>query len=112
MDQETILPPAADGAAVIPLAGELDLAAVETLHAQAAAALDQPATRTLIFDMTAVTFIDAAGINALVDIRNRAASHGAGVQVVNVSLRILRVLTHRRCRRASRRIARDHHSAR
>ncbi len=93
MDQETILPRAADGAAVIPLAGELDLASVETLQAQATAALDRPGTRTLIFDMTTVTFVDAAAVNALVDIHNRAATRGAGVQVANVSLRILRVLT-------------------
>jgi anti-anti-sigma factor len=87
VDQETVLPRAADGAFVISLAGELDLAAVETLQAKATAALDQPGARALIFDMTAVTFIDAAGINALVDIRNHAA-----VEVTNVPLKILRVL--------------------
>lgn len=74
-------------------AGELDIAAVETLQAQARAALAQPGAQTLIFDLTAVTFIDAAAIDALVVIHNCAASHGSTVRVANVSLRILRVLT-------------------
>lgn len=77
-----------DGTVVLPLAGELDIAVAEALRAQAAAALERPETRTLIFDMTAVTFIDASAITAFIAIRDWVP-----VEMTNVSVRILRVLT-------------------
>jgi anti-sigma B factor antagonist len=64
-----------DRAAVISMAGELDLATAPELYSRAATSLE---TRPiLILDMSGITFCDSSGFNALIRLRRRAEeAHG------------------------------------
>jgi anti-sigma B factor antagonist len=66
--------------AVVAVAGEVDIATVtrlrERLFELAASG------RTLVVDLDQVSFIDSAGLAALVGAARRAAAHGASLQVV------------------------------
>jgi anti-sigma B factor antagonist len=68
------------GYAVVAVAGEVDIATVtrlrERLFELAASG------RTLVVDLDQVSFIDSAGLAALVGAARRAAAHGASLQVV------------------------------
>ena len=68
------------GYAIVAVAGEVDIATVtrlrESLFELAASG------RTLVVDLDQVSFIDSAGLAALVGAARRAAAHGASLQVV------------------------------
>ena len=68
------------GYAIVAVAGEVDIATVtrlrERLFELAASG------RTLVVDLDQVSFIDSAGLAALVGAARRAAAHGASMQVV------------------------------
>jgi len=68
------------GYAIVAVAGEVDIATVtglrERLFELAASG------RTLVVDLDQVSFIDSAGLAALVGAARRAAAHGASLQVV------------------------------
>jgi anti-sigma B factor antagonist len=68
------------GYAVVAVAGEVDIVTVtrlrERLFELAASG------RTLVVDLDQVSFIDSAGLAALVGAARRAAAHGASLQVV------------------------------
>ena len=60
------------------LVGEIDLAALEQVPDVVAQL--SPSARLVTIDMSAVTFIDGAGIDALVRIAEAAAANGATVR--------------------------------
>ena len=68
------------GYAIVAVAGEVDIATVtrlrERLFELAASG------RTLVVDLDQVSFIDSAGLAALVGAARRTAAHGASLQVV------------------------------
>lgn len=92
MTWDAQVPEVVHGAAVVALAGELDLGAVDAICARAATALDQPGTRTLSFDISAVTFIDSSAIGAFIDVRTLAQARGASMELINVPSRIGRII--------------------
>ena len=68
------------GYAIVAVAGEVDIATVtrlrERLFELAASG------RTLVVDLDQVSFVDSAGLAALVGAAKRAEAHGASLQVV------------------------------
>lgn len=82
---------AGNGRAVVAVSGELDIATAPQLIA-AVAVLAPPATTAIAIDLSALTFIDSSGINALRAVVRAAASRGAGAVVASPSQRVVRVL--------------------
>ncbi|MFF2198751.1 STAS domain-containing protein [Streptomyces sp. NPDC058157] len=76
--------------AVVTVSGELDTD-TSPLLTQAADALVRHG-RTLVLDLAAVTFIDAAALNMLLALRHRARSHGAALQLRAVPAQARHVL--------------------
>ena len=74
------------GYGIVAVTGEIDIATVtrlrERLFELAASG------RTLVVDLDQVSFIDSAGLAALVGAARRAAAHGASLQVVCARPRI------------------------
>src|SRR2546430_96560 len=70
------------GYAIVTVAGEIDIATVTRLREQLfeLAASGRP----LVADLDQVSFIDSAGLSALVGAANRAAAHGGSLHVVCV----------------------------
>ncbi|CAM3809738.1 STAS domain-containing protein [Kibdelosporangium persicum] len=64
------------GAQVLGLAGEVDLSTAPTLEKAILAALGELTARTLVVDLTKVTFLASAGMSALIAGRERAAEKG------------------------------------
>jgi anti-sigma B factor antagonist len=75
--------------AIATVAGEIDISTVtrlrERLFELAAS------SRHLVIDLDQVTFIDSAGLSALVGTANQAAAHGTSVHVVCARPKILKV---------------------
>jgi anti-anti-sigma factor len=82
---------AGNGRAVVTASGELDIATAPQL-VEAVAVLGRPATTAIAIDLSALTFIDSSGINALRTSVRAAGSRGVGAIVASPSERILRVL--------------------
>jgi len=68
------------GIAVITVTGEVDIATVAGLRDRLFTLADT--SRSVIVDLDQVSFIDAAGLGALVGAAHRAHAHGASLQVV------------------------------
>jgi anti-anti-sigma factor len=68
---------------VVKLSGELDLAVAGTLQAALDAA--RPAAELVLLDLTALTFMDCAGIGVLVEEQQRAQADGYSVVVTGAS---------------------------
>lgn len=81
------------GQMLLVLHGELDLGNEAQLHDVVMAQLSAHNPTTLRLDLADITFLDSSGINALLDIRKYAASHGIDVEFVAVSRRVARILT-------------------
>lgn len=77
-------PTANCGVSSLRLSGEVDIAAVQDVLAQASRCLETRPS-TLEVDLGAVTFIDSSGLGALVRIRNEAGRQGTTVVLVNLS---------------------------
>jgi anti-anti-sigma factor len=82
---------AGNGRAVVAASGELDIATAPQLL-DAVAMLAPPATTAIAIDLSALTFIDSSGINALRAAVRAAGSRGAGAIVASPSQRVQRVL--------------------
>lgn len=74
------------------VAGELDEATTAPFITVSCLRLSQPDVDHLIIDMSGVTFIGAAGVNALVAIHNLAHTVDKTVVLLNPSQRTVRVL--------------------
>ncbi|BCJ55911.1 hypothetical protein Asp14428_73860 [Actinoplanes sp. NBRC 14428] len=64
-----------DGQEVLCPIGEVDLTTVGHLRGVLIASLSDPAVSSLLVDMSCVTFLDCAGIGALVEARKTAERH-------------------------------------
>jgi anti-anti-sigma factor len=75
--------------AIATVAGEIDISTVTRLRER----LFELATsgRHLVIDLDQVTFIDSAGLSALVGTANQAAAHGTSVHVVCARPKIRKV---------------------
>jgi anti-sigma B factor antagonist len=67
-----------DGVLCIELMGEVDLATVDALQAQIAAALNTHDVTAVVVDLAGVTFLDSTGISALLKGRRSADEHAKG----------------------------------
>ena len=76
---------------VVTAAGEIDLTNAESLREALLSALNAGALG-LVVDMTATTFIDSAGVTALVRASRRARDSAATVRLAVAAPSILRVL--------------------
>lgn len=79
------------GRSVVAAAGELDIASAPQLLS-AIAALRQPQTSAVAIDLSALTFIDSSGINALRAAVRAANARGVGAIVASPSRRVQKVL--------------------
>jgi anti-anti-sigma factor len=77
--------------AVVTAAGEVDLTNAESLRDALLSALNAGALG-LVVDMTATTFVDSAGVTALVRASRRAAATEATVRLAVTAAPVLRVL--------------------
>ena len=77
--------------AVIAAAGEIDLTNAGSLRDALLTALNAGASG-LIVDLTAATFLDSAGVNALVRASRRARATGATLRLAVAAPALLRVL--------------------
>jgi len=79
-----------DGAAVLRITGDLDIAVEDDAAAAVAAVLaTEPAPAHLVLDLSAVEFMDSSGLRALLRIHNR---HGDQVRLGPVSAVVERLL--------------------
>jgi anti-sigma B factor antagonist len=83
--------PNPDGPAVLVVSGEVDLAVAEELRTAAEAAAASSAGRGVVFDLSAVTFLDSTGLGALVSVRNSVVESGAPVVVRHPSASVMKV---------------------
>jgi anti-anti-sigma factor len=77
--------------AVVTVAGEIDLTNAESLREALLTALDAGAL-ALVADLTAATFLDSAGVNALVRASRRAATTEATLRLAVTAPAVRRVL--------------------
>lgn len=77
------------GHAIATVAGEIDISTVTRLRERL---FDLAASsRHVVIDLDQVSFIDAAGLNALVSAANRAGAHGGSLHVVCARPKILKL---------------------
>lgn len=81
-----------DGVETLAPAGEVDMGAVGALGAAIEDTLSSPGRVGVVVDLARVTFLDCAGIGALVAGRNTAVGRGCGYKVVNPHGQVRRVL--------------------
>ncbi len=81
----------ANGAAVVKLAGEIDMSHSPGVHQTLVEVLENRPTR-LIIDLTEVTYMDSSGVGILVDALRRVRVSGAKLALVAVAPRVLSVL--------------------
>ena len=74
------------------LAGELDMTAAFRIEPEADLLLARPGADRLVVDLAAVTFVDSAGLGALLAIRDRSQELGIEFGVVNPSAPVRRML--------------------
>jgi len=80
------------GALRVVLDGELDLATVDMCEAGLVALLSTAGTRELIIDLSDLTFVDCAGLRALIVVRSRGRSVGVRVRALQPQPIVARVL--------------------
>jgi anti-anti-sigma factor len=76
----------------VTVSGDLDMAAAFPLETRLDALLAEPDMQAAVLDLSQVTFIDSAGLGALLAIRERAQQHGIELTISRVSDRVQRVL--------------------
>ena len=81
-----------DGTLVLAADGEIDLSTEPLLRQALLTALAQESARTVLVDMSTVTFLDAAGIGALVSAHHAAAAHQRALRLANACPLVTRVL--------------------
>jgi anti-sigma B factor antagonist len=77
---------------ILVLVGDLDVAAVYDVEAAGARAIDSLGAGELVVDLTAVSFLDCAGVGSLLALRTAATGHGMSVRLVGIPERVLRLL--------------------
>ncbi len=79
-----------DHPAVLALSGELDIATAATAISTAAAGLSFREGQRVLVDVSRVVFIDAAGLGALVGLRNEISARGGATEIVYANDRFRR----------------------
>jgi anti-sigma B factor antagonist len=80
-----------DGACVLALFGEIDLSSVRDVNERAQRLIaDRP--ERFVLDLSATTFLDSAGINAIVGMRNATDALGISFQLRVGPPNVMRVL--------------------
>lgn len=77
---------------VVTVAGEIDMAAAPNIHSAVATVLQDEGVRELVLDFADVTFLDCAGITALLEVVRRARARGASASLIHCRPVVLRVL--------------------
>jgi anti-anti-sigma factor len=80
-----------DGVGSLAVSGEVDIAVVDALLAEARPCL-HAATSGLELDLGGLTFVDSSGLAAFVRLRNEAVQAGKTVTLTNVPATTLRLL--------------------
>ena len=80
-----------DGAAVVKLAGEIDMSHSPGVHQALVEILENRPTR-LVIDLTDVSYMDSSGVGILVDALRRVRVSSAKLALVAVAPRVLSVL--------------------
>lgn len=91
MTDTVSMTPAHGQPVILTLPAEIDMANVDAIGAQLAAALT-PGTRVVIADMTATTFCDSIGIAMLIRARKQATANGTELRLLLPSPDVLRVM--------------------
>jgi anti-sigma B factor antagonist len=81
-----------DGAVIVALGGDLDIAAVPAVRERLLGLL-RPGASRLVIDMSAVRYADASGLGALVSTRRRAVLLGGTLRLAALQPEVARVLT-------------------
>jgi anti-sigma B factor antagonist len=81
----------ATGVVVVAVAGELDMATVPVAEEVVLRRL-RAGVRTLVLDLTGVTFLGSTGINLLITLRNACEGTGTALRLVASSKVVLRPL--------------------
>jgi anti-sigma B factor antagonist len=81
-----------DGAVIVALGGDLDMAAVPAVRERLLGLL-RPGASRLVIDMSAVRYADASGLGALVSTRRRAVLLGGTLRLAALQPEVARVLT-------------------
>jgi anti-anti-sigma factor len=79
--------------AVITLDGEIDISSVGQIRAAVAECLRRPSPKSLLIDLSAVTFCDCAGIEALEWAHGRARTGRMHFRLSGVDKRLRRIFT-------------------
>lgn len=79
-----------DGAAVLRVTGEIDVATAPRLREQVVALVGEGETR-IVVDLEGVDFIDSTGLGALVGALKRIRTHGGELAIVCTQSRLLKV---------------------
>jgi len=82
-----------DGTTWVLVSGELDIATTGQLRAYVEQALAEPGTGRLILDMRGVSFIAAAGVGLLAELRDTAARREVELLLGDLSPVVTRLLT-------------------
>ena len=81
MDDELTLRTSRDGStATVAAAGEIDLSTVDDLRAAVTAAASD-GTEKLLLDLTAVEFIDSAGLGGLLELRSTLRANNVTLEI-------------------------------
>jgi anti-sigma B factor antagonist len=84
--------PVPAGGLRVPLDGEIDLDALPVLRAHTDAALASASTSTVVFDLSACTFLGSSGLKGLVSAVRAVEAHERTAQVIGARGVVLRVL--------------------
>jgi anti-sigma B factor antagonist len=79
-----------DGAAVVTVSGEVDVATAPRLREQIVALVDD-GERRIVCDLEAVDFLDSTGLGVLVGALKRARTHGGDLVLVCTRTSLLKV---------------------
>jgi anti-anti-sigma factor len=76
----------------VTVSGEIDISAVADLTTAASRSLSETDVQRIVMNLAEVTFIDCAGLGALVTVRNNSVAAGKEVALCNVPKRVRRML--------------------
>jgi anti-sigma B factor antagonist len=85
--------PVSDGVALVTVAGEVDIATVESLRVVLSPLASDETVHTVVCDLSQVTFLGGIAVSALLDARRALAERAARLRLVATSHAVLRPLS-------------------
>jgi anti-sigma B factor antagonist len=76
----------------VALAGELDMAAAFGLESELERLIESPGIDDVVLDLAEVSFVDSAGLGALLSIREQATRVGTDLRIDRMSEPVRRIL--------------------